>query len=317
MKSVLVTGATTPLGVAIVDHVLKTRGVKHVVAVGYEPSSAWTSQTVDDRVTYIRTNLMRSRSIRDLMFGPVKQHKVDTILHAALHRAASDTGPKIRKLNVESTRLMLRLAEDVGVKRFVFRSRAEVYMAKADSPTVIREDHGLNLSPRAPQWIRDRVEADLTVCAAMGLGNVSVAVLRCAEVFADNVGSQLWDYLDAPVCFRPVGYDPMLNLLSVADAARVLCLCAKSKEIGVFNIPGGDTLPLSEAIRRAGRPCVPVPGPLMGPLYRLRRATIKTDFRYDLNRWRFHFSALLDGERAKRVLGFEPEVPIHWPPPRR
>lgn len=313
MTRAMVTGATTQLGVATISELLRA-GTEHVVAVGREDCEQdFVGRFGTGRVSYVRTDLGRSRSIRTLMFGPVRDQRVDTIVHGPLRRAASGNGRAEHTLNVESSRLMLRLAEDLKIPRFVFRSRAEVYSVRADAPTVIREDHALNLDPKAPQWIRDRVESDLTVCAATGLGTVKVAVLRCAEIFGPGVGSQLWDYLQAPVCLQAMGYDPMLNLLSVEDAARAIAIAAQAEDVGVFNIRGVDTLPLSEAVRRAGRPVLPVPGPLMGPLYRLRRFTVGTDFRYDLNQWRFHFSAILDGERAKRDLGFEPQVRVRWP----
>ena len=35
-------------------------------------------------------------------------------------------------------------------------------------------------------------------------------------------GSQLHDYLQSRVCLRPMGFDPMLNVLSVDDAVRAI-----------------------------------------------------------------------------------------------
>ena len=47
----------------------------------------------------------------------------------------------------------------------------------------------------------------------------------------------------------------------------------------------------------------------------LATAVLGTDFRYDLNTWRFHFSGVLDGRRAAAVLGYRPTSPIDWPLP--
>jgi hypothetical protein len=84
----------------------------------------------------------------------------------------------------------------------------------------------------------------------------------------------------------------------------------------VFNIPGFDTLPLSRLIARAGRRDIPVPGPLLAPLYRLRTRTVGTEFRYDLNTRRFHFGGILDGSRARAALGYEPHHASAYPGPR-
>ena len=165
-----------------------------------------------------------------------------------------------------------------------------------------------------PQWLRDRVEADLTVCAHQG-GSLQIAVLRCAELLAPGTGSQLWDYLSSRVCFRPVGFDPIVNLLSIGDAAAAFSAAVRSTAVGVFNIPGADTLPLSCAIGQSSRADLPMSGMLMAPLYRLRRAIAGFEFRYDLNVRRFHFGGVLDGSRARRELGYAPHTHVRWPRP--
>ena len=309
----LLTGATTPIGVALVRALLDDPTIEHVLAVGREPAASL-GLPLGERLSYERVDLRRSRARRRLLFGPARERGVTTILHTALHRRAQDSGRRIHELNVEATRELLHLAErHPTIDRFIFRSSAAVYQIVADKPSVIDEEHPLNLGPRAPQWVRDRVEADLTVCTLMGLSRLKILVLRCAECLAPDAGSQLYDYLQAPVCLRPLGFDPMLNLLSLGDAIRSLRLALACECEGIFNIPGADTLPLSRLIALAGRRQVPLPEPLLGPLYRLRTATLGSDFRYDLNSWRFHFSGVLDGRRAAAGLDYRPATRLDWP----
>lgn len=71
-----------------------------------------------------------------------------------------------------------------------------------------------------------------------------------------------------------------------------------------------DTLPLSSLSALAGRHDVPVPGPLLAPLYRLRTRTVGFEFRYDLNARRFHTRGILDGSRALAALGYRPRHPV-------
>ena len=236
-----------------------------------------------------------------------------TIVHAAHHRRASDIGRRVHAINVESTRSLLLQAEHhPTIRRFVFRSRAEIYKVRPDQPSVFAEDHPVNFSPHAPQWLRDRVEADLTVCARMGMCELEIAVLRCSECLGPHIGSQLHDYLGSRVCLRPLGFDPMLNLLSTEDAVQAMTAAVHSDAQGVFNVPGADTLPLSALIAKARRYDIPLPGPLLRPLYGLRALTRGTQFRYDLNLGRFHFSGVPDGTRAREVLGYRPRHPLDW-----
>lgn len=201
--------------------------------------------------------------------------------------------------------------------RFVLLSSADVYRVETDEPTLIDEDHPLELSQRAPAAIRERVEADLVACARMGVSRLSIAVLRCADILAPGSLGQLHDYLSSKVCLRPLGYDPMLNVLSLPDAANAVRLAALSHEPGVFNVQGLDSLPLSGLIHRAGRIGLPLPGPLLSPLYSLRAAATAFRFRYAPDRQRFHYGALLDGRKACRTLGYVPAHAVDFDAPRR
>jgi len=146
----------------------------------------------------------------------------------------------------------------------------------------------------------------------MGLSSLEIAVIRAAECVAPESGSQLWDYLSSKVCFTPLGFDPMINVMSVADQVDVLHRAVFSPNQGIFNAPGKETLPLSLAVRFAGKRRIPLPSPLLSPLYDLRAAAKQGDFRYDQNYARFHFGGILDGTRAERLLGYVPRHSVDW-----
>ena len=308
---VMVTGATTPLGAAIIDHLVRARDVEILLAIGREPEAA----TRDERITYRSRDLTSPRRVRDLLWGDARALGITTVIHAMQHRSAHDAGRHTRAQNVDATReLVTACGEHPTIRRFVYRSFADVYAPQRNTQDLIDEETPLDFDPRRPQWVRDRVEADMAVCAHLG-GSLEIAVLRCAEILAPDVGSQLWDYLLSRVCLRPLGFDPMLNLLSLEDAATAFGAAVESAEIGSFNIPGLDTLPLSRAIAESGRMNVAIPAPLLAPLYRLRHAVRGYDFRYDLNARRFHIGGVLDGRRARTALGYVPRTPVQWPHP--
>ena len=310
---VLVTGATTSVGEAVVHALHEQRFVEHVLGVGLEPEAP---HAVDGpRYTYHAIDLTRSRALHDLLWGIGRDLGIDTVIHTALHRSPRATGQHVHALNVDATRqLVLACERHPTVRRFVHRSAGEVYALRWNEPTLLDEDAPLEFDPGSPQWVRDRVAADLTVCARTNMSQLSIAVLRCAEVFAAGTGSQLWDYVRSRVCMRPLGFDPMINVSSLADHATAIVLAAASHATGVFNIPGADSLPLSAMIARAGCRAVPLPGPLLAPLYQLRRWALGLEFRYDLNLRRFHFGGVLNGTRARRELGYVPRTSL-WPEP--
>ena len=295
---VLITGATTPLGHLLVEHLRALRDVELVVPIGRDHG-----------------DLRRPRAVHDLIWGLAREQRIDSIVHGIHHRRARDGGRRVHQQNVESTREMLLACRDhPTIRRFVYRSFAEVYALRHTTSDLIDEEAPLDFDPLAPQWLRDRVEADVVACSHLS-GSLSIAILRCAELFAPVCGSQLWDYLESRVCLRPLGYDPMLNVLSIDDAARAMTAALRSSATGAFNIAGADTLPLTRVIQLAMRADIPVPGPVMAPLYRLRRLVAGFDFRYDMNVRRFHFGGVLDGTRARTELGYTPDHPVRWPQP--
>lgn len=218
--------------------------------------------------------LRSARALHDLVFG---LRDLDAVVHDAR--------------DPDVTRELVLACERHGVRRIVVRSSADVYAMSANQPNLIDEDAALDY---------ERAAADLTACSY--LARMSIAVLRCAEVLAP--GGQLWDYLQSAVCLRPLGFAPMLNLLSVADHVEAHVCALASDARGVFNIPGADTLPLSRVIALSGRRGVPLPGPLLAPLYQLRTRLVGFEFRYDLQMRRFHFGGILDGTRARETLGY-------------
>ena len=314
MISVLVTGATTPVGERLIRSLVADTRVKHVLAVALEPPDQALPFSHGNRLTYLSVDLSRSRKVRELLFGPARDLGVEVVAHLGQHRSGFDRGRRVRAYNVEALRSILDLADrHPTIRRVVLKSYAVAYKVSLELPVLVREDHPLNLSPGAPQYIRDRVEADLTACARMGLSSYETVVLRCAEALGPGTGSQLYDFLDAPVAFRPMGFDPMVNVATQEDIVRALEKATHGSGEGVFNIPGYDTLPLSEAIRKWGTPSLPMPGGFLKPAYNLRHRVTGSEFEYGLNRHRMHLGLVLDGSRAKDVLGYQPKNPVDWP----
>lgn len=312
-RNVLITGADTPIGERLARGLLTDSRVDRVLAVtGGEASHHPLAD--NPRLHTVQVDLVKSRRVRELLFGAARDLGVHVVVHLAMHRSPQARGSRAHAFNVEALRGIIALAErHPTIERLVIRSDAAVYRSRRDLPVLIGEDHPLNIGVDVPQWVRDRVEADVTASARMGLSPLQITVLRTAEVLAPGTGSQVFDWLESPVAFRPAGFDPMINLLSLDDITGALSKAVFSDAQGAFNIPGADTLPLSACVRAWGRLGIPTPELLLGPLYHLRSRISGRDFDYGINRSRFHFSGVLDGTRARDVLRYVPSRPIEWP----
>ncbi|MFI5309359.1 MAG: hypothetical protein ACHQ53_18535, partial [Polyangiales bacterium] len=262
-------------------------------------------------VSYVAADLGQHHDVRELLLGRALELGIDTVVHGPSQQGDIDAAGRSFERDVEATRHLLALAEEQPrITRFVLRSFSDVYRIERDQPALIDEDHALDLSAGAPELTRSHVEADLTTCAKIGQSRLQIAVLRCSEILAPGLQSPLYDYLGSRLCLRPLGYDPMLNLLSLGDATDALRLAAFSHARGVLNVPGCDTLPLSDVVHLCGRWGLPLPGPLLDPLYGLRARAIGGRFRYAADRERLHYGAILDGKRARAALGYEPHSPL-------
>jgi len=288
--------------------------VRHVLAVDdRDPAHALPFDN-PDRLTYLRVDLRRSRQVHELLFGPARDLGVQVVVHLSEHSSPLDEGRKVYAQNVEALRAILDLSNrHPTIRRVIVKSHAVVYKVSLDLPILVTEDHPLAISGSTPQYVRDRVEADLTACAQMGLIACEIVVLRCAEALAPGTGSQLHDFLQSPVAFRPAGFDPMVNVATIDDIVSALSLATHGSGEGVFNVPGTDTLPLSEAIRQWGILGLPLPGSVLKPMYTLRHWLTGSQFSYGLNRNRLHLGLVLDGRRAQEVLGYRPTHPVDWP----
>lgn len=309
-RRIMITGASTALGTRLIETLLGDPTVESILAVG----SNFDHPVPDagERLVYERVDLTRTRSIHTLIFGRARDMQIDSIIDVALHAQAR--GRRLHALHVDATREILGMCErHPSVRRFVFRSHVEAYDLRAELPTVLTEEHPIDLSGHGPQWMRDRIEADVMVCGRMGMSKLSIAVLRCAECLEAGVGSQLHALLGSPLRLRPLGFDPMLNLVSIADLVQALRLAVRSDASGVFNIPGRDTLPLSEIFEKRDRDALALPSPMLGPAYSLYGLLAgNRQFDYRGNRRRFHLGGVLDGRRARERLGYTPQHALEW-----
>lgn len=114
-----------------------------------------------------------------------------------------------------------------------------------------------------------------------------------------------------------MGFDPMVNLAHPADVVTALELATHGSGEGVFNVPGFDTLPLSEAARLLGTPAIPAPEWFIRPAYALRHKVVGSEFAYGIQRSQLHLGLVLDGTRGGGGAGLPADAPggVAAPPP--
>jgi UDP-glucose 4-epimerase len=135
--------------------------------------------------------------------------------------------------------------------------------------------------------------------------DVTVTVLRLANQVGPTVDNPLTRYFELPVCPTVLGFDPRLQFLHEEDTAEVLLRAILgSAPRGTFNIAGDGVVLLSQAIRIAGKPPLPIPEPLVNRVAELVGRTV--DFSPEQVRF-LQYGRVADTSAAAARLGFVPK----------
>ena len=142
--------------------------------------------------------------------------------------------------------------------------------------------------------------------------NINIVILRPTNIVGRNIHGTLNAYFDSPICLKPMGYDPMINLIHVRDVVGAIQLCVHKKVHGIFNLSGKETAPLSEFIRLNDARKLGLPGPLIPLVNSVLRRLGLTRHYYSVEADIMHHSALLDDARARKTLDWKPKNHIRF-----
>ena len=146
------------------------------------------------------------------------------------------------------------------MRRVILKSTSEVYGATSRDPVVFTEDT-TSLRPLGPGFARDSIDVE---GYARGLGrrrpDIAVTILRLASLIGPAMDTALSRYLSSPLVPTVLGRDARLQLLHEQDALGALECAVEAGRPGTFNVGAPGVIMMSQAVRRAGRVRVPVPG---------------------------------------------------------
>ncbi len=274
-RVVLVTGASRDLGSRLAGLLAADPTVGRVIGVDTVPPSAAVTALLG------RTEFVRVDIRNPLIAKVVAQAEVDTVVHSSMLATPRTAGSRsaMKELNVIGTMQLLAACQKApSMRKLVVRSTTAIYGSSPRDPALFTED----AEPRAlPQGghAKDAVEVE---GYARGFGrrrpDVTLTLLRLTNVLGPRSDSALARYLALPVVPTVLGFDPRLQLCHEDDAVEVLRQATLEEHPGTYNVGGAGVLLLSQALRRLGRPTVPVPSSGVGLLARVLRGTGLVDF---------------------------------------
>ena len=264
---VLVTGLATYWGGRLAQALEGFEQVETIIGV----------DSRDPRMELERTEFVRVSNQHSLIQRIVTAAEIDTVIDTRMIVNSLGAPPReAHENNVIGTMNILAACTgpDSPVRKFVFKSSTQYYGAEQDDPAFFTERMPRPHPPSSPLE-RDIVEAERAVSEfADRRPEVTVTVLRCANVLGPDVDTAFTRMLSLPLVPMVFGFDPRLQFIHEDDVVHALEHAATHDLPGTFNVAADGVLALSEAISLVGRRPLPILPPVgaglvAGPMRRL------------------------------------------------
>jgi UDP-glucose 4-epimerase len=238
---------------------------------------------------------------------------VDTVAHLNVIATPLGAGGRtaMKEINVIGTMQLLAACQKApSVRKLVVKSTAAVYGSSPRDPALFTEDVEPRRLPRSG-YAKDAVEVEGYV---RGFGrrrpDVTLSLLRFTNFIGPTIDTPLTRYLSLPVVPTVLGFDPRIQLCHEDDGIEVLRRSVLEEHPGIYNVGGPGVLLLSQALRRLGRPTVPVPSPAVSLVAHAFRGAGLVDFSPEQMRYLAH-GRVVDGSRLAAALRWSPRPTAH------
>jgi len=297
-RVVLVTGVARDLGRRFARQLADAPGVDRVIGVDISPPRGDLGA-----VSFARADIRNP-----VIAKVILREQVDTVVHMSVLPSASagGGGAAAKELNVIGTmQLLAACQQSPDLEHFVLKSSTTVYGSSSRDPAMFSEDMDAR-RVGAVGFVKDLNEVEGYVRGfARRRPDVRVTTLRTASAIGPSLNTPLAAYFKLPVIPTVLGFDPRMQFLNDTDLIDAIEHATLSDVGGTFNIAGDGVMMLSQAIRRLGRPSLPMPAFAMSSFGSAMRQTRLADF----SREQVTFLAYgrgVETTRMREVLGFEP-----------
>jgi UDP-glucose 4-epimerase len=300
-EKIVVIGIHTILGELLIDRLEKNPEVAEYYAVDLHPprSKKW------KKMHFIKLDLVDPGADGRLA-KKLEEINASLVAHTALKNNPSLNWAAAHELEVIGTLNIVSACKAAKIRKLVFCSTTAVYGASPKNPNYIDETHPLDPHPDA-HFIRDKVEAEKQIAHLYKAApEILVTVLRFALIVGPKSKNYFTELFRRPIVPTLLGYDPLMQFVHEKDAGNALEEAVLRDHAGIFNIAGSGVIPLSYALREAGKFSLPVAPflayPLVQVLWNLQLVSVPGRL---LDYFRYLWVA--DGEKAKRKMNFVPK----------
>ena len=303
-RVVAVTGAYSFIGAELIKRLERDRRYYKVLACDVRKPSFPLSKT-----QYHKIDLTLPTSDADLA-AIWKREGVDTVVHAAFLSSPTHASAWAHELESIGTMHVLNACAETHVRKLVAFSQTVVYGAHPANPNFLVEDHALRGDQSRSRWVKDKVEAEKQVRRFRQENpDTIVTTLRTAATLGPTIRNYATRFFSRPVAPTLMGYDPLMQLVHESDVVDAFARAVDGDYPGEFNVVGEGVLPYSTILALMGKVPLPMPHFLARPLSQALWATQIFDSPPNFLDF-LRFLCVADGEKARRVMGFQPRYDI-------
>jgi UDP-glucose 4-epimerase len=299
---VLVTGVSRYLGSRLAGLLAADPSIERVIGVDTVPPRAEQKKAIG------RTEFVRADIRNPLIAKVIAQAEVDTVVHMNVIATPLGAGGRtaMKEINVIGTMQLLAACQKApSMQKLVVKSTTAVYGSSPRDPALFTEDVEPRALPKSG-YAKDAVEVEGYV---RGFGrrrpDVTLSVLRFTNFIGPSIETPLTRYFSLPVVPTVLGFDPRIQLCHEDDGIEALARACREEHGGIFNVGGRGVLLLSQAIRRLGKPSLPVPSPAVSLVARAFRSAGIVDFSPEQMRYLEH-GRVADVSRLEAEFGWAP-----------
>jgi UDP-glucose 4-epimerase len=255
-----------------------------------------------------RTELIEADIRSPVISRLIPQAEVDTVVHNQIvRRPGPGMSPRaMHDINViGSLQLLAACEKSDSIRTIVIRGSAGIYGAEPNAPQFF-DERMTRLFPLRTRFQRDVAEIEnYFETYSRRRSHVVCTMLRYQPSIGPSRDTQITRYLALPVVPTYLGFDPRLQFVHEEDALDALVAAVRNPVRGAVNVAGEGTIGLTRLVRLAGKPTLPLAGPLFGPVVAAGTRAGMIDFSDDFRRL-LRYGRGVETTRLREEVGCRP-----------
>jgi UDP-glucose 4-epimerase len=297
-RRVLITGAGSHMGASLAGRLERDPEVEYVAGL----------DTTRPAALLERTELIEADIRSPVISRLIPQAEVDTVVHNQIVRRPGP-GMSARDMHdinvIGSLQLLAACEKSDTIRSIVIRGSAGIYGAEPHAPQFF-DERMTRLFPLRTRFQRDVAEIEnYFETYSRRRPHVVCTMLRYQPSIGPSLNTQITRYLSLPMVPTYMGFDPRLQFVHEEDALDALVAAVKRPVRGAVNVAGQGTIGLTRLVRLAGKPTLPLAGPLFGPAVAAGRRAGMMDLSDDFRRL-LRYGRAVDMTRLIEEVGCRP-----------